>query len=174
MCAGCGEHLMGGRVEGLEDKANYLFCEHSGQLYCKRWCHFGSHVPIPERVMKDFDFMPCSVSILFHQYFLEVSNKPIIRMDSFVHSLCSTVPNLGEMYDARREATACLRQLHLSDARKYRLSDIISSTVGFRRSHLILNDFMCSLEDLVSISQGHDLILQLRDFVTILKNCINI
>lgn len=174
MCAGCGDPLSTGLFQALESEKNYLYCEHSGHLYCKRWCHFSLRSPIPEKVLGEpFDCTPYSVSLSSYQFLSKIWQKPIVCIDERNKSLYEAAPILRNLQDKRRQAIASLKNFHTSDVSKHKLLGIISATVEFRRAYLFIDEFAYSMEDIMSISQGNEYFYtQLCNFVSALEKCV--
>lgn len=171
LCAGCGEPLRTSLFQALNLEKSYAYCGHSSSLFCKRWCHFDSTLPIPKRVLEAFDLTPMRVSELSLDYLKMVWRKPMVQIDVLNPALSNSVTILLHLREKRRQAITYLREFKTTDVTKHRLSHLIADTIGFRHSYLFMNDSVYSMEDLVSIHDGK-IFVKVNDFVTALaRSC---
>ena len=166
-CAGCGEPLRAGLFMALNSEKNYAYCEHSKSLFCKRWCHFDSTLPLPQRVLETFDLGPVKVSDPSLHYLRMMWRKPIIEIDTLNPHLINSVSVLYRMREKRRQAISYLRDFTTTDVSTHKLSQLISDTIGFEHSYLFMHDSLYSMEDLVSL-RDERLLVKMSEFITAL------
>ena len=132
-CAGCGEPLRAGLFMALNSEKNYAYCEHSKSLFCKRWCHFDSTLPLPQRVLETFDLGPVKVSDPSLHYLRMIWRKPIIEIDTLNPHLVNSVSVLYRMREKRRQefpisAISPPRMLARTNCRSLYLTQLASNT----------------------------------------------
>ncbi|XP_014675294.1 PREDICTED: uncharacterized protein LOC106815331 isoform X3 [Priapulus caudatus] len=124
-------------------------CDYTGLYYC-RDCHWSDMVPIPARILHNWDFEPRKVCRASKQYLRLMQRKPVIRLQDINPMMFNFVDELGRLKKQREEIIIMKRYfLACKDAL---VSGILLQLVS--RQHFVDNSDMYALQDLIDLESG--------------------
>ncbi|XP_062541176.1 LOW QUALITY PROTEIN: differentially expressed in FDCP 8 homolog [Armigeres subalbatus] len=182
-CAECGTQLSYNVSTafdcfGVEFKAESLnsiaprLCDYSGLYYCPL-CHWNDTSIIPARVMNNWDFVPRKVGRASLQQIRLLHDRPVIHLEDRNPRLFQLIAlKLGVVKKLRHKLTQM--RPYLMFCRIAEELRLIRDTIGTKR-HLMQNDHMYSVADLVGVEKGTlpEFLRRARDiFERHIRNCV--
>ncbi|XP_046555289.1 LOW QUALITY PROTEIN: differentially expressed in FDCP 8 homolog A-like [Haliotis rubra] len=119
-------------------------CDYSGNYFCEL-CHWNDQMPVPARVLHNWDFMPRKVCRASKQYLKLMTSKAVIRIQDINPMLFNFVEELSEIKKLREEMLVMKKYILLCpSAMKTKLLLLLQA-----RQHFVESSDIYSMKDLM-------------------------
>jgi len=148
-CRGCGHGLRVSEVFGVFQRGqNYRRCNYFHALFCKRWCHYGEKLAIPQRLLNTLDTEAYSVSCHAAHFLRSIWDKPLVQLSAVNPSIFAKVSTLATIRNLRSAIIEFMSSILTCN--EVLFDRALAKTIGLKRMYMCLTPDLFALNDIAS------------------------